>query len=77
MNQSQERLLEFHDLDQWVQYAMENMRKIRAERQELDGVEIHLVAKRGVIGKWQETGSYGYIRECRTEERLAEERAVG
>jgi hypothetical protein len=75
MSMSQ-RLLEFHDLDQWVQYAMENMRRIRAERQELDGIEIHLVAKRGVIGKWQESSNYGFIEEARTDERLLEERQI-
>jgi len=68
------KLLEFTNRDEWVEYAMNNMRKIEAQRREDNGVEILLVAKRGIIGKWNDDTGYGYIEEYRDDHRLAEER---
>ncbi len=68
------KLHEFHSREEWVEYAMNNMRKIEAQRREENGVEILLVAKRGIIGKWNDDSGYGYIEEYRDDERLAEER---
>ena len=65
---------EFTNLDDWVNYATINMGKAEAERHTENGNEIWLTAKRGVLGKWGEEISRGYIEESRTEERLAEER---
>ena len=67
------KLHEFTDREEWVQYAMTYMRKIEAQRREENGVEILLVAKRGVIGKWNDDTGYGYIEEYRDDDRLAEQ----
>ena len=67
------KLHEFTNREEWVDYAMNNMRSIEAQRREENGVEILLVAKRGIIGKWNDETSYGYIEEYRTDERLEEE----
>ncbi len=68
------KLHEFTSREEWVEYAMSNMRKIEAQRREENGVEILLVAKRGTIGKWNDESGYGYIEEYRDNARLAEER---
>jgi len=68
------KLHEFNTREEWVDYAMNNMRKIEAQRREENGVEILLVAQRGVIGKWNDDTNYGYIEEYRDDSRLAEER---
>ena len=68
------KLHEFTSREEWVEYAMSNMRKIEARRREENGVEILLVAKRGTIGKWNDDSNYGYIEEYRDDLRLAEER---
>ena len=70
------KLHEFSTREDWVDYAMKNMRKIEAQRREENGVEILLVAKRGIIGKWNDDTSYGYIEEYRDDARLAEERKI-
>lgn len=70
------KLHEFSTREEWVDYAMHNMRKIEAQRREENGVEILLVAKRGIIGKWNDDTSYGYIEEYRDDARLAEERKI-
>ena len=67
------KLHEFNDREEWVQYAMTYMRKIEAQRREENGVEILLVAQRGVIGKWNDDTGYGYIEEYRDDDRLAEQ----
>ncbi len=67
------KLHEFTSREEWVEYAMSNMRKIEAQRREENGVEILLVAKRGTIGKWNDESGYGYIEEYRDNSRLAEE----
>jgi len=69
------KLHEFTTREQWVEYAMNNMRNIQTQRLEENGVEILLVAKRGVIGKWSDDTGYGYIEEDRDDFRLAEDRA--
>ena len=68
------KLHEFKTREEWVDYAMSNMRKIEAQRNEENGVEILLVAKRGTIGKWNDDSGYGYIEEYRDDIRLAEDR---
>ena len=68
------KLHEFTSREEWVEYAMNNMRKIEAQRREENGVEILLVAKRGTIGKWNDESGYGYIEEYRDDNRLAEDR---
>ncbi len=68
------KLHEFTSREEWVEYAMDNMRKIEAQRREENGVEILLVAKRGTIGKWNDESGYGYIEEYRDDSRLADER---
>lgn len=68
------KLHEFTSREAWVDYAMNNMRKIEAQRREENGVEILLVSKRGIIGKWNDDTGYGYIEEYRDENRLADER---
>ncbi len=68
------KLHEFTSREEWVEYAMSNMRKIEAQRREENGVEILLVAKRGTIGKWNDESGYGYIEEYRDNTRLADER---
>ncbi len=68
------KLHEFTSREEWVEYAMSNMRKIEAQRREENGVEILLVAKRGTIGKWNDESGYGYIEEYRDNARLTEER---
>ncbi len=70
------KLHEFNSREEWVNYAMNNMRKIEAQRREENGVEILLVAKRGIIGKWNDDTNYGYIEEYRDDARLAEDRKV-
>ena len=65
---------EFTSLDDWANYATINMGKAEAQRHTENGTEIWLVAERGILGKWGEEISRGYIEEYRTEERLAEER---
>jgi len=67
------KLLEFTNREEWVEYAMNNMRKIEAHRREENGVEILLVAERGTIGKWNDNSGYGYIEEYRDDSRLTEE----
>ena len=70
------KLHEFNSREEWVDYAMNNMRKIEAQRREENGVEILLVAERGIIGKWNDDTNYGYIEEYRDDARLAEERKI-
>ena len=67
------KLHEFHTREDWVDYAMNHMRKIEAQRREENGVEILLVAKRGIIGKWSNETSYGYVEENRDDSRLKDE----
>ena len=67
------KLHEFKEREKWVEYAMHHMRNIGAQRKEEDGVEILLVAKRGIIGKWSDATGYGYIEEYRSDARLHEE----
>ena len=71
MEQTLKALHEFTSMEEWVEYAMKNMRKIEAQRHEENGVEILLVAKRGTIGKWSDSNHYGYIEEYRDADRLA------
>ena len=68
------QLHEFTSREDWVEYAMSNMRKIEAQRREENGVEILLVRKDDVIGKWSDKNNFGYIEEYRDENRLKEER---
>lgn len=68
------KLHEFSSREEWVDYAMNNMRKIEAQRKEENGIEILLVAKRGTIGKWNDDANYGYIEEYRDDSRLAEDK---
>ena len=75
MTPEMKELHEFADREEWVAYAMNNMRKIEAQRNDANGFEILLVAKRGIIGKWQENNNYGYIEEYRDADRLAKDRA--
>ena len=67
------KLHEFNTREDWVDYAMNHMRNIEAQRREENGVEILLVAKRGIIGKWSDETGYGYIEEYRDDARLEEE----
>lgn len=67
------KLHEFTNRDDWVDYAMNHMRNIEAQRREENGIEILLVARRGIIGKWNDDAGYGYIEEYRDEPRLEEE----
>lgn len=67
-------LHEFHTREEWVEYAMSNMRKIEAQRREENGVEILLVRKDDVIGKWSDKNGFGYIEEYRDPNRLKEDR---
>ena len=69
------KLHEFNNREDWVDYAMNHMRNIEAQRREENGVEILLVAKRGIIGKWSDDTGYGYIEEDRDVSRLEEEQA--
>ena len=55
------QLHEFTSREDWVEYAMSNMRKIEAQRREENGVEILLVRKDDVIGKWSDKNNFGYI----------------
>ena len=71
MSQDMKELHEFKNREDWVAYAMKNMRKIEAQRNDDNGFEILLVAKRGIIGKWQDDNHYGYIEEYRDAQRLA------
>ncbi len=73
MTRDIKKLHEFTSRELWVEYAMNNMREIDAHRQEENGVEILLVAKRGTIGKWSNEKGYGYIEEYRDDNRLTEE----
>ncbi|MCP3674628.1 MAG: hypothetical protein GY829_09220, partial [Gammaproteobacteria bacterium] len=50
---------EFIYREDWVNYAMKNMREVEAQRREENGVEILLVAERGIIGKWFNATNYG------------------
>jgi hypothetical protein len=63
------KLHEFNRREDWVDYAMNYMRNIEAQRREENGVEILLVAKRGIIGKWSDETGYGYIEEYRSKPR--------
>lgn len=69
------KLHEFKTREEWVEYAMKHMRKIDTQRNEENGVEILLVAKRGTIGKWNDEAGYGYIEEYRAKPRLTEHQA--
>ncbi|MFT5452488.1 MAG: hypothetical protein ACI9N9_001980 [Enterobacterales bacterium] len=64
------KLHEFNTREDWVDYAMNHMRNIEAQRREDNGVEIFLVARRGIIGKWSDETGYGYIEEYRNDSRL-------
>ena len=50
MGEKIEQLYEYDKREDWVNYAMDNMREIRAERHEEHETEICLVSSRGVIG---------------------------
>ncbi|NNJ72593.1 MAG: hypothetical protein HKP09_05375 [Enterobacterales bacterium] len=67
-------LHEFHTREEWVEYAMSNMRKIEAQRREENGVEILLVRRDDIIGKWSDQNNFGYIEEYRAPTRLEKER---
>ena len=67
------KLHEFNTREDWVDYAMNHMRNIEAQRREENGVEILLVAKRGIIGKWSDETGYGYIEEYRENSRHEED----
>ena len=73
-NKEVKKLHEFSSREDWVEYAMSNMRKIEAQRREENGVEILLVRKDDIIGKWSDKNGFGYIEEYRDETRLKEER---
>ena len=73
MNAGLQHVYEFSTREEWAHYAAENMKNITAERKEEQGIEIWLIAHRGVIGKWSEDSSQGYIEEYRDAERLAED----
>ena len=66
----------FSNRQEWLNYAITNMRKIEAQEHEENGSEIWLVRKKGVIGKWCEELNFGYIEEYRDNERLAEDRKI-
>lgn len=73
-NKDVKQLHEFTSREDWVEYAMSNMRKIEAQRREENGVEILLVRKDDIIGKWSDKNNFGYIEEYRDKNRLREER---
>ena len=58
---------EFHQLDDWVQYVttyMPNAKEL------FNDSEIEITTRTGeIIAVWQRHG-YGYVEECRSEERL-------
>jgi len=64
----------FSNRDDWVHYAMTNMRKIEAQQHNEVGTEVWLVRKNQVIGKWCEELNFGYIEEYRDEARLEADR---
>ena len=68
------QVYEFTTREEWASYAATNMNKIEAQRKEEHGVEIWLVSKRGVIGKWSEETKRGYIEEYRDAVRLKQDR---
>ena len=65
-----QKKLEFSSKSKWIDYAVNYMRSIDVNRLETAGLEVHLVARGGVIGKWIEDSNSGYIIESRAEERL-------
>lgn len=64
----------FTSRDEWVNYAMTNMRKIEAQKHNEAGTELWLVRQSDVIGKWCDELNFGYIEEYRNDTRLAEDR---
>ena len=70
MGNELQHVYEFTSREDWIDYATTNMAKIAAQRHEENGVEIWLVAKRGIIGKWSDDINRGYIEEYRDDERL-------
>jgi hypothetical protein len=68
-----QHVYQFTELDKWSTYVQTHMKKIQAETNEENGIEILLVAARGVLGKWSEAIQQGYIEEYRDFDRLREE----
>ncbi|MFT5521566.1 MAG: hypothetical protein ACI9IA_002167 [Enterobacterales bacterium] len=68
-----QKVYQFTELDEWSTYVQTHMQKIQAETTDENGVEILLVANRGILGKWSEAIQQGYIEEYRNFDRLREE----
>ena len=60
---------EFRDKTEWHQYVMDYMSNANMSKEKMSG-EIHITTNQGtMIARWQPHG-YGYVEECRSEERL-------
>jgi hypothetical protein len=68
-----QKVYQFTELDKWSTYVQTHMQKIQAETNNDNGIEILLVANRGILGKWSEAIQQGYIEEYRDFYRLREE----
>ena len=64
----------FTDRSDWLKYVMTNMPKIKAQQKNSIATEIWVSSKRGILGKWCDETSLGYIEEYRDELRLMKER---
>ena len=64
-------IYEFTSAKEWASYVTTYMRKIAAKRQLENGIEVLLVAERGIIGKWSLETNRGYIEEYRGDTRIA------
>ena len=74
MSSEMKNSYKFTNRDDWLDYAMANMRKIEAQQHNNAVAEIWLHSKRGVLGKWCDEINLGYIEEYRDEARLDKER---
>ena len=68
-----QKVYQFTELDKWSTYVQTHMQKIQAKTNDEHGIEILLVANRGILGKWSEDIQQGYIEEYRHFDRLREE----
>lgn len=74
-NNAIKKSYKFTSREDWLDYAMTHMKRIQARQQENSvGTEILLISKRGVIGKWCDELSIGFIEEYRDGVRLARDR---
>lgn len=64
----------FTERSDWVNYVTTNMPKIQAQQNSSVATEIWVSSKRGILGKWCDEISLGYIEEYRDELRLMKER---